>query len=115
MSKEERIDFFTAHIEKLKAQEEQQKVTNTGSGFFDSGKTNKGEDTKSGKWYFYNVQAVGFGEQEFKRIWGNRPLEDNWRLSDKSQLNLRDFGTTITQTNSQIDNSKKFPAAWRYH
>ncbi len=108
MNKEERIDFFTRYIEKLKAEEEQQQqISNTGSGLLNSGKTNKREDTKSGKWYFYNVQAVGFGEQEFKRVWGNRPLEDNWRLSDKTQLNLRSIGPSTTQTNFQIDNSKK--------
>ena len=39
-----------------------------------------------GKWYFYNTQSLGFGKGEFKRVWGNRPLEDNWRISDKSVL-----------------------------
>ena len=27
---------------------------------------------------------MGFGKGEFQRIWGNRPLEDNWRWSDKT-------------------------------
>ncbi|MDO9038551.1 MAG: hypothetical protein Q7U59_09420, partial [Lutibacter sp.] len=39
-------------------------------------------------WYFYIIQALGFGEIEFRKIWGNRPLSDNWRLGDKSQLNM---------------------------
>jgi TolA-binding protein len=39
----------------------------------------------SGKnWYFYNPSALGNGLQQFKKRWGNRKLEDNWRRSIKS-------------------------------
>lgn len=42
----------------------------------------------SGKnWYFYNPSALGSGMQEFKRRWGNRTLEDNWRRSTKRSVN----------------------------
>lgn len=34
--------------------------------------------------YFYNPQAVSQGRNEFRRRWGGRKLEDNWRLLDKS-------------------------------
>ncbi len=37
----------------------------------------------NGKWYFYNPTAISFGANEFKRIWGGRPNEDNWRRSNK--------------------------------
>ncbi len=40
--------------------------------------------SSSGKWYFYNPAMVSLGKSEFKRIWGNRPLEDNWRRKNKS-------------------------------
>ncbi len=42
----------------------------------------------SGTWYFYNQQAVGQGQLEFQRIWGNRPLENNWRRSLKQNLGI---------------------------
>lgn len=35
-------------------------------------------------WYFYNFNAVSQGLLEFQRQWGNRPLEDNWRRSEKN-------------------------------
>jgi tetratricopeptide (TPR) repeat protein len=35
-------------------------------------------------WYFGNSSAVVIGQQEFKRIWGNIPLEDNWRRSSRA-------------------------------
>jgi len=43
-----------------------------------------------GKWYMYNQQALKFGSQEFNRKWGKRPLEDNWRRSNKNNSNFDD-------------------------
>lgn len=43
---------------------------------------------QSGKWYFYNTQLVSTGQTEFYRRWGNRKLEDNWRISNKQQISF---------------------------
>ena len=32
--------------------------------------------------YFYNPTTVSYGKNEFIKIWGDRTLADNWRLSD---------------------------------
>ena len=37
-----------------------------------------------GSFYFDNAGAVSQGYTDFKRVWGNRKLEDNWRRSTKS-------------------------------
>ncbi|MEQ8424422.1 MAG: hypothetical protein RIA63_06910, partial [Cyclobacteriaceae bacterium] len=37
-------------------------------------------------WYFGNLSAVGAGQSEFRRIWGNITLEDDWRRSNKSSI-----------------------------
>nr|WP_186461907.1 tetratricopeptide repeat protein [Mucilaginibacter pallidiroseus] len=34
--------------------------------------------------YFYNSNAVSTGFTDFKRVWGNRRLEDNWRRGSRS-------------------------------
>ena len=39
--------------------------------------------TQRGEWYFYNPQLVKQGSQEWRRVWGNRMLEDNWRRQNK--------------------------------
>jgi tetratricopeptide (TPR) repeat protein len=39
-----------------------------------------------GGWYFYNNEAIAFGVAEFRRMWGDRVNEDNWRRKDKSQF-----------------------------
>ncbi len=41
---------------------------------------------QGGKWYFYNLNAKGFGQPEFRMRWGNRKLEDNWRRNNKQTL-----------------------------
>ena len=40
------------------------------------------------KWYFYNPTTVSRGSSEFKRIWGPRTLEDNWRRSARSSIQV---------------------------
>ena len=37
-------------------------------------------------WYFGNLSAVASGQLEFNRIWGDIPLEDNWRRSNKTSV-----------------------------
>ncbi|PLW95232.1 MAG: hypothetical protein C0593_14590 [Marinilabiliales bacterium] len=42
-------------------------------------------------WYFYNPQTVSFGMAEFEKRWGERKLEDLWRLSNKIVVDFGDF------------------------
>ncbi|RIV26916.1 hypothetical protein DYU11_00920 [Fibrisoma montanum] len=46
------------------------------------GATNSNLDPAQ-RWILYNVVALSQGRQEFGSRWGNRPLEDNWRRSNK--------------------------------
>jgi tetratricopeptide (TPR) repeat protein len=38
------------------------------------------------RFYFNNPDAIGMGMSAFKRRWGNRPNQDNWRYSSEMQL-----------------------------
>ena len=40
----------------------------------------------TGLWYFYNPSAKGFGFSEFRKVWGERKLEDNWRRKNKQSV-----------------------------
>ena len=42
-----------------------------------------GGAAQKGEWYFYNPQLIKQGQQEWRRRWGNRQLEDNWRRQNK--------------------------------
>ncbi len=47
---------------------------------------NANNNNSQGGWYFYNSSTLQFGSAEFKKKWGNRKLEDNWRLSNKELI-----------------------------
>lgn len=64
-----------------------------------------------GKWYFYNVQTKEYGLSEFIKKWGQRKLEDLWRISDKQVIAFYDDNagmdtgdTTLTDTIAEAAN-----------
>jgi tetratricopeptide (TPR) repeat protein len=63
---------------KKKRRKEAQAETRQGGSFFQT------ETTSTTDWYFGNLSAVSSGQSEFRRIWGNIGLEDNWRRSTKT-------------------------------
>ena len=103
MSSDERTIYFENYIEKLKKEDEERKqqllnAQNFGSQF--EGNT-IGGNKKAGKWYFYSSESKSFGKTAFTNTWGNRPLEDNWRWSDKTT-------TASEEVVEEIDDSKKY-------
>ena len=55
-------------------------------------------NASGGKWYFYNPAALSFGFSEFKKKWGKRKLEDDWRRKNKSALTELALDTTNTDS-----------------
>lgn len=62
-------------------------------------------------WYFYNLTAVSTGRSQFLSRWGNRPLEDNWRRSQRqseisfapqNNLNQIDTEDVENQDNQEV-------------
>ena len=51
-----------------------------------------------GNFYFYNTKAVSLGVISFKRVWGNRKLEDNWRRSNRSNADITASTPDATKT-----------------
>ncbi|WP_369048044.1 tetratricopeptide repeat protein [Tenacibaculum sp. UWU-22] len=101
LSKEEQKQYFEKYIAEIKNQDTQLKSNPNFSGNSFSNNTIKNTN-KQGKWYFYNDQAKTIGQAKFAKIWGNRPLEDNWRWSDKILNN-----TTLNNTNTVASGNKK--------
>ena len=52
---------------------------------------NNTQASSNGKWYFYNQSLVTAGQQDFYRRFGNRKLEDNWFISNKTQISFDDM------------------------
>ena len=61
----------------------------------DAKKIEEENDIKNG-WYFYNTATKGSGFNDFKKKWGNRTNENNWRRNNK----------TSSEENSDAQNNK---------
>jgi tetratricopeptide (TPR) repeat protein len=60
----------------------------------------------NGLWYFYNPDAKARGFNDFRAIWGDRPLEDNWRRRDKG-ISLDNINTALPTTDNDTATIKK--------
>jgi tetratricopeptide (TPR) repeat protein len=60
---------------------------------------------QEGKWYFYNQAALTFGRTEFKRRWGDRSLEDNWRRYNKTRVNPTQGSTNPDEASNKLKDS----------
>ncbi len=103
MSPEDREAYFSDYIAELKREAEaaakKEEAMKT-AGFVAFGETKGGKENK-GKFYFYNVTSLGYGQTDFKQKWGDRTLEDDWRWSNKARtLPSEATGEAVAQTDS---------------
>jgi len=73
------------------------------------GENQFGNNTSGGNWYFYNPAALSFGLSEFKKKWGTRKLEDDWRRKDKKITNNFEVDSTANDTVSIETQNTKDP------
>lgn len=94
MGEDQRTEFLENLIKKIKKDEEERKkreaerlreLQQNQSAFA----ANNGGGSK---WYWNNDKARQEGYEEFRRLWGQRENEDNWRRSQKVEI-AGDFGT----------------------
>ena len=98
MTEAEKVTYFDKYIDGIKAKEAaelaQQKSDEHSKGFdtgdysansvFNNAGGSSFQDysgSSSKGFYFANQNAISKGESDFKRIWGDRSLIDNWRTS----------------------------------
>ena len=96
LSETDRLEIFTEYTNELRqkaeeAKEKAEAAERVNSGMATVQTTNKvGNKSQradpGGKqdFYFYNETTLSFGRNEFVKIWGDRELKDNWRLSSKA-------------------------------
>ena len=66
-----------------------------------------GSNTSGGQWYFYNPATLSFGMSEFRKKWGTRKLEDDWRRKDKNiSTNFEIDSTATDSTSLEVQNTK---------
>jgi len=108
---DERIVYFEKHITELKEIEAAKKAKeaeailakgNTAGFLPGSG----GQQSSGSTFYFYNPTTVAYGKDEFRKIWGVRALEDNWRIKNKSIV-IKDDTVDNVDTDKLKDEKEK--------
>ncbi len=84
------------------AAEAKQSNNNSFDPFMNESNNFNQNQTKGGGWYFYSPQAVSYGQTDFKKKWGDRKLEDLWRLSNKRII--ADADTDIEENTDTEEN-----------
>ncbi len=105
LSKTDQEIFFQKYIDRLKKKDEEAtQLKLNQQAFGDNFAGNSIQSNKKGEWYFYNSQSLSFGKNEFKRIWGNRKLEDDWKWSSKIGSNSKNLDSLqVNKKNSRYD------------
>ncbi|MBL6449931.1 tetratricopeptide repeat protein [Fulvivirga sp. 29W222] len=93
------IDEYIAAEAEKKKQEEEKERKRIRRNTFNQLQDNTGFSSTS--WYFDNPSAIAMGQTEFKRVWGDRALEDNWRRYNKESE--QDFEEVKNNTNLPTD------------
>jgi tetratricopeptide (TPR) repeat protein len=110
---EEIIAREEEELKKKKAAEEAERAKQDALAFSGGSNTMSASNQGSsgnGQWYFYNPSAKGFGFSEFRKIWGDRKLEDNWRRSNKQSVapvNSNDIADDTTSNKAATKDQAK--------
>jgi len=62
-----------------------------------------------GQWYFYNPSMLSMGQAEFKKKWGDRKNEDNWRRKNKTVMDWNSYSdneVSGTDSNAVVYSNK---------
>ena len=91
MTPEERIAYYSVYTEQIKKEAqrkaEAEEIARIKDGlpqeqrFQQPTGTGASAGTPKGKFYFYNQTTIAFGKTAFRKTFGARKLEDNWRIS----------------------------------
>lgn len=107
------LDAFIAElVEKVRDEEEQRRFEEANKPSAQQQLNQLNQNQSSGLattgtgWYFYNSTALSFGANNFRQLWGDRKLEDNWRRSTKRSNALNEIvdenGDTLNATTAQL-------------
>lgn len=71
----------------------------------------------SSSFYFYNSTTVAYGKTEFIKLWGERKLQDNWRLSSQRESTKtttadgEELAETLTEEEQSFKSAEIFIAS----
>jgi len=101
LSPKKRQEAIDKIVEKEKEEEEAKRRAEEAK--IQQGTTGPTVAAESGGWYIYNQQAKTQGFNEFKKLWGARKLEDDWRRSNKTSVSEEEISNTGDSALSATD------------
>lgn len=106
MSEDERNRMIDKKIQEVIAEEqaEKKRESQAKSELVEAQQMSRQNTQSGGKWYFYNPSSLSLGQNEFKKKWGNRKLEDNWRRSNKT---VTEWDDNSSATDSEVQDDAK--------
>jgi tetratricopeptide (TPR) repeat protein len=90
LNEDERMKFLEGVIKQIKEEEQRTKKMEAEKlREIQQNQNSAAQTAGSGsKWYFNNPKTRSQGYDEFRKLWGTRENEDNWRRSDKTMLSM---------------------------
>ncbi len=122
LSLEQRQEFYQKYIDKLKKEDAEKEALKQKKEMIANAAVNApvantfikptgGNDT----FYFYNASIAQSGKAEFKKVWGNRGLADNWRYNSKAgTTNGNEPINTTTNDSAAVASEKEKVEDKRY-
>lgn len=103
LKKKEKEEAEAARREEYLAQQAAQ-----GSNFQNNGANtpNQFQLNTDKSWYFYNTATRNAGRTDFRKRWGSRKLEDDWRRRNKATFSMNDFGESGEEDSEQDDSQE---------
>lgn len=95
--------YVTDILRKQKEEEQRKKEEQEAKELLEQNKptiANNNFNTGGTGWYFYNQQLMGSGFNDFKKVWGTRKLEDDWRRKDKTSISEEMMMNTPAEINT---------------
>jgi hypothetical protein len=99
MDESSREKFVKGEIKRIKKEEEERKRREAERlrELQESQSAFDGDVGNGSKWYWNNPKVVREGTEEFRKLWGQRENEDNWRRSQKLEINFEVDTTTVDE------------------
>ncbi|HAN79213.1 MAG TPA: hypothetical protein DCQ31_16310 [Bacteroidales bacterium] len=104
MPENSRLSVIDQLIEKVKRAEEEAKNPNNRQTQYMQDEFDRNKGGQSGStFYFYNQASVSIGTAEFKKKWGARRLEDDWRRKNKAIVEFDDNADSEGEDENSAD------------
>ena len=106
MSPKEREKFLEKTLKDIEAEKERKRIEDERRLLAQQARINNQQGTGATgagrKWYFSNPKQVASGFNDFRGLWGQRVLEDDWRRANKSSFSefLDEDGEVIDSTDA---------------